>query len=271
MNPTSQQSPALSPLPSPVTAAVGRAGGSLGPLLLGGLILVPTLTGCAPEPPPPPRVVDENPPVEDVLTEGGATGPETARNLLENTWVVVTEVHLVPGGELTLHRDGERVAYALVPHRLRLAPPGAATREVSLAAGEATTLPSGPLQLDNPGPGSAGLVVVTRSAEPLPLDRAAGPRLEQVTAASTRALVTTPAMRVQEVELEVGHRVPRHGAGCRVIYALGPYDLRYRSPDADLVEVAFAAGDAHWHTPAQLEIENVGSRVARFILFAFDR
>lgn len=249
------------------------------------------LSGCR-QPPEPPRGVDENPPVEDVLNETVETAPETARVLLDTDWLVLTEVHLAPGAEIALHRDGERVAFAHNAHSLRLTPlsgggggTGAASSR-SFPAGGAGTLPSGPLTVAAAGAGEARLVVVNRSSVPLPPAAGDGGGLAGV--GNARELFQGDSRgsgaRVSVLTLDGGgsHRI--RNAPLEAIYVLGPGSLQLVPADAagaadatDALAGAGAAG-AERVGPGQArsvaggyEVSNPGGTPTRLVVFQFER
>lgn len=256
--------PARSRLLLPILAAVAPA----------------LLVACSQEPPPPPSAVMEE--VEIVEEEIGG-GPESARLLLENPWITAVRVHLAAGERLAFHRGGERVVWAENPHALRLSPEGRAPSTVRAAAGEVLRHPSGPLRVENVGPTVARYVMVVRSAEPLPATAAHGgrdggggpgagaPGLRQVGEGRVELLWKDPVCRVLRVDLGPGGRLPKHGGDHRVVYSLAPYDLKYLNSGADVVEVAFQAGEAHWHEAGVHAVENLGPGPARYLLFTFLR
>jgi hypothetical protein len=237
---------------------------------------------CAPAPPAPEPGVDEGPPVEDIVAVGPAApgeAPEAARLLLENVWVAVTEISLEPGGRLTFHRGGERIAYALEDHTLHFVPEagaGGGGQRPSTAAfrtGQVGRHPSGAYTAENPGPGAARALVINRSSEPLPPQPAAGRSLAEIAEAAgarVEPLLDDPVFALARVRLPLGKRLPRQSCGPGVIYALGPGSLEIHGGGEPAAAV-LAAGDAHWVSPGECAVESLGGASTAYLAVSLRR
>lgn len=235
------------------------------------VLLALLLGACAQEPPPPRSAVMED---VEIVGEEVRSSPESARIVLDNPWITTVRVSLAPGERLTFHRGGERVVWAEGDYRLRLEAAGADPTVLEASAGQVVRHPSGPLTVENVGPADARYVMVVRSAEPLPTSHAetgGAPSLRQAGRERVELLWRDPVCRVLGIVVEPGGRIPRHRGEARVVYALGPYDLKYEGAGSDVVELAFQAGEAHWHEAGVQAVENLGSEPARYLVFAFLR
>lgn len=207
--------------------------------------------------------MDEDPPVEDIVEEPVELGPESARVLLENDWVAVTEVRLAPGARLTLHREGDRVAYAHAAHSLQLTPrDGRSPSRVDFRAGEAGAHPSGALTVENAGATPARFVLVTRSSQPLP-----GPPAGEVGAepgGDRRELFRGGGFTVHLGTLEPGERRPSRPGVPRVLYVLGPGRLQVAA------DLSVQPGEAHWSPAGASLLSNPGESPVRFLVFLLE-
>ena len=230
--------------------------------LFGLVVLLAAAPACR-QPPEPLRGVDENPPVEDIVEETVELTPESARVLLENDWVAVSEVRLAPGARLTLHREGDRVAYAHTDHSLRWMPrDGRPPTRTDFRAGEAGAHPSGALTVENVGTTPARFVLVTRSSQPLPQEPAerAGQEIES----DRRELVHGGGFAVYLATLESGGSHPSRAGEARVLYALGPGRLQVGA------DISLQPGEAHW-SPAGGPLRiSPGESPARLLVFQLE-
>lgn len=252
-------------------------------LLLAGLLVVLHLglhLACR-QPPEPPRGVDENPPVEDIVEETVEPAPESARVLVENDWLAVTEVRLAPGARLTLHRDGDRVVYAHTGQSLRFTPRSAPDRTSvrSFAAGEAGRVPSGALTVENTGPPEARFLTVTRSSQPSPVLAGRGPGLAG--AVRSRELFRDRQIAVSALTLEAGASLSVPDAPLEVIQILGPGELRVETEgdETEGDETEIETGDSGGPittgggpvriVAGRYRVTNPGRQPVRVVVFSF--
>lgn len=241
-----------------------------GALVIGLVVL--TAAACR-QPPEPPRGVEENPPVEDIVDETVELAPESARVLLENDWVAVSEVRLAPGARLTLHREGDRVAYAHTAYSLRWMPrDGRPPSRTDLRAGEAGAHLSGALTVENVGTNLARFLLVTRSSQPLPQgpaggagqDRAGQERAGQGSESHRRELFRGGGFAVYLATLAPGASHPSGSGKARVLYALGPGRLQLGA------DISLRPGEAHWSPAGTPPRINPGESPARFLVFQLE-
>ena len=218
------------------------------------------------QPPEPPRGVDENPPVEDIVEETVAPAPESTRVLVETDRVAVTEVRLAPGARLTLHRGGDRVLYGHTGGSLRLSPTSQTgeTTSASFRAGEVVRLPSGSLTVENAGAPEARFLVVTRSSEPPPLLAGAGEGLAGL--AGARELFRDRGVAVHTLTLDTGGSLSVPDAPLEVIRVLGPGELRVEPAAAEWI----SSGTGPVHLVAgPYRVSNPGAQPVRLAVFRF--
>lgn len=233
--------------------------------LLVALVLV-AATACR-RPPEPPRGVDENPPVEDIVEETVELAPESARVLIENDWLAVTEVSLAAGARLTFHRGGDRVLYGHTGGSLRFSSPSQTEPPSarSFRAGEAVRIPSGSLTVENAGAAETRFVVVTRSSEPPPPGTGAGAGL--AAAARARELFRDPSVSVHALTLDAGGSLSVPDAPLEVIRVLGPGEVRI---EGDERGEPFSPGTGTIHLVAgRYQVSNPGGQPVRLVVFRF--
>lgn len=244
------------------------------PRLLAGLLVVlqSGLHLACRQPPEPPRGVDENPPVEDIVAETVEPAPESARVLVENDWLAVTEVRLAPGARLTLHRDGDRVVYAHTGQSLRFTPRSAPDRPSvrSFAAGEVARVPSGALMVENTGPPEARCLTVTRSSQPAPALAGRGPGLAG--AARSRELFRDRQIAVSALTLDAGASLSVADAPLEVIQVLGPGELQVETEGVDTGDqggpISTGGGPARI-VAGRYRVTNPGGQPVRVVVFSF--
>ena len=110
-----------------------------------------------------------------------------------------------------------------------------------------------------------------------------GPAQQEATEQAARppaAATATPApegatvllddtyVTVMRFDLQPGQAQARHEGLDRVVYSLNDYTLEWTEGDAEPVEAAWTAGDAHWHAAGPHAGENVGDDVARYLVIA---
>lgn len=220
------------------------------------------------QPPEPPRGVDENPPVEDIVEATVEPAPENARVLIENDWVAVTEVRLTPGARLTLHREGDRVLYGHTGGSLRLGSPSQTEppSEEGFRAGQAIRIPSGSLTVENAGGPEARFVVVTRSSEPPPPQAGAGEGLAG--AAGSRELFRDRVVTVHTLTLDAGGSLSVPAAPLEVIRVLGPGVLGVEP--LETAEWSSSGTGAVHLVAGRYRVSNSGAQPVRLAVFRFE-
>jgi len=73
-------------------------------------------------------------------------------------------------------------------------------------------------------------------------------------------------VRVLDVTLKPGDKVPMHSHPATVIYPLNDSKTKFTSPDGKSVEVELKAGAAVWHEPETHSSENIGTTDARVLV-----
>jgi quercetin dioxygenase-like cupin family protein len=193
--------------------------------------------------------------------------------VLENEWARVMRFTLEPGSELPLHDASDRVIYALSDYTIEWTEGDEAPTEKSWTAGQAHWHAGGSHAVRNTGSSVAQFLVFERRGPALPAE---GQPADEVTAEPSApehglTLLDNGAVRVTEVTLEPGQSTGRHWGGYRVIYALSDYTIQWTEGDADPGEGNWSEGQAHWHGPADHEVENAGGSPARYLVVTFLR
>lgn len=238
----------------------------LGRQLLASALLLSTACRQAPQPP---RGVDENPPVEDIAVEAVETVEETARVLLQTDWVTATEVVLPPGGRVTLHRDGERVAYAHNAHSLRFEPSSGSSSTRRFRSGAAVRHPSGALTVENVGDAEARFVVVNRSSQPLPPGIGNGPGIGN--AAGGRELLREDSgLAVHALTVEPGASLSAADGPLQVLHVLGPGSLGITG-EGPLTDARTVGPGQAVTLAGRSSVAASGGQSARVLVFTFAR
>jgi quercetin dioxygenase-like cupin family protein len=226
------------------------------------VVLEAALVACAPGPQEAPEELATEP------TPAAAAVPEGATVVLDEPYVSVTRFELEPGQAQSAHEGPDRVIYALNEYTLEWAEGDAEPVEKSWAAGDVHWHTAGPHAARNVGDDVARYLVVARTAEPLPAVE--GAAVPDVAAGGLGTLLfENDGVKVVEVSLEPGQATPSHPGGHRVIYSLGDYTIRWTEGDAEPKDATWAAGEAHWHGPAEHSVENVGETPVRYLVITF--
>jgi len=235
-----------------------------------GTMLAVALTGCG-------NVTEEAPPPAAPETEAVAdiatAASEEVSVVLENEWTRVMRFTLEPGAELPRHDASGRAIYALSDYTVEWTEGDEAPAEKSWTAGQAHWHAGGPHAVRNIGSSAAQFLVFERRGDALPAEEQTTDEVEAAPSSPEhgQVLLENEEVRVTEVTLEPGQSTGLHRGGHRVIYALSDYTIQWTEGDAEPVEVSWVEGQAHWHAPADHEVENTGEGLARFLVVTFLR
>ena len=74
-----------------------------------------------------------------------------------------------------------------------------------------------------------------------------------------KVLLENERVRVNDVRIKPGEKVPMHSHPANIVYILGDYKIKSTSPDGKTQEVEGKAGAAVWREALTHSVENVGS------------
>lgn len=81
-----------------------------------------------------------------------------------------------------------------------------------------------------------------------------------------KLLLENDKVRVYEVLLEPGEKLPMHSHPPYVVYFLSSFKMKTTTPDGKLTESEIKAGDARWSQPVTHANENVGTTDGRALV-----
>lgn len=81
-----------------------------------------------------------------------------------------------------------------------------------------------------------------------------------------KVVLENDRVRVLEVTLKPGEKVPMHSHPANVIYPLNAAKARFTLPDGKSIEVALEPGAVAWHEPETHSSENIGKTEARVLV-----
>jgi quercetin dioxygenase-like cupin family protein len=224
-------------------------------------VLALALVACGPEtqePPPPSTTVAPAP-----------RAPEGARFVLDGEYVKAMVFELEPGQAQGTHEGPDRLVYALNDYTIEWKEGDAAPVEKSWTAGQVHWHQAGPHAAKNVGEEVARYLVVARTEMTLPA-AAARPESAQADTEVGSVVFENERIQVVEVVLAPGEATPRHWGGPRMIYSLSDYTIRWTEGDAEPIEKAFEAGEAHYHEAAEHVVENTGETDAHYLVITFE-
>ncbi len=82
----------------------------------------------------------------------------------------------------------------------------------------------------------------------------------KVTPKTHKVLFENERVRVLDVRVATGQKVPMHSHPGYVVYALTPYKVKFTSPDGKATIVEGKAGEAGWRDAETHAPENVGTK-----------
>jgi quercetin dioxygenase-like cupin family protein len=215
----------------------------------------------------PPAEAPEAEAVADIAT----AAPQEVSVVHENEWARVMRFTLEPGSELPRHDASDRAIYALSDYTIEWTEGDEAPTDKSWTAGQTHWHAGGQHAVRNTGSSVAQFLVFERRGVALPSEAQTSDEAQTGPSSPEhgQTLLDNEAARVTEVTLEPGQSTGRHWGGYRVIYALSDYTIQWAEGDADPVEVSWSEGQAHWHQPADHEVENTGDSPARYLVVTF--
>jgi hypothetical protein len=230
---------------------------ALGLLILGTIVLVVTSCGGSNG--------DDAEVVRDIVAASS-----DAKMLYENDYVTVVEFEVDSGDRLPGYAYDNHTVYTLSNYEMELRHEGERSKE-KFSQGSAYWREAGTYSVKNVGKNDAKYIALTRKHAGLPDFEPVGPDgdVTSIVADNTVILLSNECVRVIEVILNPGQRLPGHDGVNRIVYSLTSYELEYRSGQMDRSNVSFDEGDVNWYEAGQYSVANISDSPARFIIFEF--
>jgi quercetin dioxygenase-like cupin family protein len=191
--------------------------------------------------------------------------PELYRVALENEYVRVLDVHVKPGGTSPMHSHPALVIYSLSDAKVKFSFPDGKTVDAELKNGQAMWSEPVTHAADNLGTTEAHVLnfelkAAARESAPAGEDAAkAAPDVYKVVLENDR-------VRVLEVRLKPGAKVPLHSHPLHVIYPVADARAKFSSSDGKSQVVEMKAGHALWGGAETHASENVGTTEAHVLV-----
>jgi quercetin dioxygenase-like cupin family protein len=198
---------------------------------------------------------------------------DQAEMLLENDYVTAARFELESGDRLPTHECAHHVIYSLSSYEMEYSINGKRQRE-EFKRGKAYWREAGVQSIKNVGKTDAEYIVITRKTSTLPeFDPAdIDNDITEMTPDNSVVLLENQCIKVVEVILNPGQRLPGHGGLNRIVYSLSSYETSYKEIVKDTMEareVSFDEKDIRWYDANRYAIANTGDSPAHFIVFTF--
>lgn len=189
--------------------------------------------------------------------------PYNVKALFENEHIWVLEFLVKPGQFLPMHAAGDRAVYSLSDYELLCVESYEPCQQMYWK-GDIYWLPDEAHAVRNVGETDAHFLVVARKGSALGKAQPVEPGMDlpQIAPDNTRVLLENNAMRVAQVVLHPGEKLPVHMGLHRVNYALTGFQLMMGSG-----EETYEIGRVTFQEPSAHEVENAGTTVARYLVF----
>ena len=84
-----------------------------------------------------------------------------------------------------------------------------------------------------------------------------------------KVLLDNDRVRVLEVRVKPGRRLPMHSHPAYLVYALTPHKVRVTFPEGKTKEVKIKAGEVLWSEGMSHAVDNIGTNEARVLNIEF--
>lgn len=205
-----------------------------------------------------------------VLSAPAQNRPKQEKLIFENEYVRAYEATLNPGESLQPHETGNRLIYSLSQYALRYHWDNKVSEE-NRKAGDVHFHPAGVHYEENAGKQKAVFLVVERTSKALPAAEGSGRDMAKASPHNTRVLLDREQAKIFEVTLYPKDAVAMHFGLNRMIYGLTSYELFEKTPDGKEQKEAHKKGGCEWQAAGMHGVENRGSQVAKFVVFAFKK
>jgi quercetin dioxygenase-like cupin family protein len=191
--------------------------------------------------------------------------PDLYRVALDNDFVRVLDVHVKAGGTSPMHSHPALVIYNLSDSKVMFSFPDGKTVDAELKKGQSVWSEALTHAAENLGTAEVHVLnfeikAAPKESAPAGLDAAkAAPDVYKVVLENDR-------VRLLEVHLAPGAKVPMHSHPPHVIYSLADAKAKFSSPDGKSQEVQMKVGQALWGGAETHASENVGSTEAHVLV-----
>jgi len=212
--------------------------------------------------------VDELGVIQDIV----ASAPDNAGLLFENEYVTVVEIELESGDRLPTWECGDHTVYSLSSYEMEVKSGSESARE-KFNQGSAFWREAGTYSLKNVGRSDARYIIVTRKTAEFPDFKPLDPDGDIIAVAwdNSIVLLNNETLRVAEVILNPGQRLPGHSSVNRIVYSLTSYEMTCRFDQIERSDIGFEEGDVNWYAAGPCSMVNNSDSPARFVVFEFLR
>jgi hypothetical protein len=204
------------------------------------------------------------------LSASAQNPPRQEKLIFENEYVRAYEATLNPGESLQPHETGNRLIYSLTSYVLRYHWENKVSEE-NRKAGDVHSHPAGMHFEENGGKQKAMFLIVERTSKALPPVEGSGHDMAKVSPYNTKVLLDREQAKIFEVTLYPKDAVAMHFGLNRLVYGLTSYDLVVKTPDGKEQKESHKKGSCEWHPAGKHSVENRGTQLARFVVFAFKK
>lgn len=197
--------------------------------------------------------------------------PDNYKVVLENDSVRVFTVNLKAGEKVATHSHPDHIVYATTAGKLKFTHADGKSEEVDVKLGESKWVKAETHGSENIGTAEFKGVVVELKKAPAagaaPAKMADADDQAKSAPESTKVLVDNDRVRVLDVTLKPGGKLPKHSHPANVNYTLSDCKLKVTTyPEGKTEEKSYTAGTAMWKDPVSHAVENVGTADARVLL-----
>ncbi|NBC64977.1 MAG: hypothetical protein GVY07_04850 [Bacteroidetes bacterium] len=189
--------------------------------------------------------------------------------------VQVLKADIQAGQQLPWHEGGPRVIYSLTDYTIRMKknPDDTTTQRTTLSEGDVHWHDQNVHTVENIGDTKAEFLVFMRKPASFPekTDVTTESDVQDEVPSDTNVLLENDAVKVIQVTLSSGEKVPMNTGTKRVIYSMNNYTIRFDTPDTPGEEHSFTEGDVHWHEGGRHSVNNIGDNPAEFLVVEFKK
>ncbi|MFO0985114.1 MAG: hypothetical protein U1E76_25875, partial [Planctomycetota bacterium] len=190
--------------------------------------------------------------------------PDVYKVTFENDQVRVLEVTLKAGGKVPQHSHPANVVYGLSDGKARFTDKDGKSTDVDMKVGQATWNEAQTHSSENAGTKELKALVVElkdRKDQAPAAEAAKGDDPVKVASESYKVLLDNDRVRVLDIRLQKGGKVPLHSHPGYLVYALNAAKVRFTGADGKPAEIETKAGQSLWRDAEAHAVENLGGEV----------
>jgi quercetin dioxygenase-like cupin family protein len=190
-------------------------------------------------------------------------GPDIYKLVFENEHVRVLDVHFQPGAKVAMHAHPDHLVYIASGEELTLSYLDGSTKKMTGKPGDMLWVKAESHAAQNTsGHEVTGAVIELKDAPERaatqPADRT-GPDPVKLTPEAYKVPLDNERVRVLDVHLTAGGKLPMHAHPDHLVYALAGGKARFTSPDGRSNDAEIKAGQVMWHATESHAVENIGT------------